>query len=46
MKKQQYISPLCEVLSMNTVVMQAFGPASMPGDPTSAPAKRNATDAF
>ena len=49
MKKQQYISPLCEVLSMNTVVMQAFGPASMPNDQFNgsnpAPAK-HATDAF
>lgn len=46
MRKKLYMAPQTEVMNMNTVVMQAFGPASMPGDPTSAPAKRNATDAF
>ena len=46
--KKQYISPLCEEMSMNTVVMQAFGPASMPDDSfnSSNPAPKRATEAF
>jgi hypothetical protein len=48
MEKMQYISPLIEVMSMNTVVMQAFGPASMPDDSfnSSNPAPKRATEAF
>ena len=48
MKKQQYISTLIEVIGMNTVVMQAFGPASMPDDSfnSSNPAPKRATEAF
>ena len=47
MKKKHYTSPLIEVIGMNTVVMQAFGPASMPTDPgTSNPAPKRATEPF
>ncbi len=38
--KKQYISPLTEVMNVNTVVMQAFGEASMPKDPFSAPGRK------
>ena len=36
MEKKQYIAPLSEVtLFESDVIMQAFGPASMPEDPKS-----------
>ena len=32
MEKRQYTSPLTEVMSIETVLMQVVGPASMPDD--------------
>lgn len=48
MEKKQYIAPLSEVtLFESDVIMQAFGPASMPKDPFSAPERHTtATEAF
>ena len=43
--KKQYIIPSVEVLSVSTVLMQAFGEASMPHDPFSS-APRRKTDVF
>ena len=39
--KKQYIIPSVEVMSVSTVLMQAFGEASMPLDPFSSAPKRN-----
>lgn len=48
MEKKQYIAPLSGVtLFESDVIMQAFGPASMPKDPFSAPERHTtATEAF
>ena len=49
MEKKQYIAPLSEVtLFKSDVIMQAFGPASMPDDSfnSSNPAPKRATEAF
>ena len=47
MKKKQYISPLSEVTHLSTdVIMEAFGPASMPTDPFSSPAPKRRTPVF
>ena len=40
--KKQYIIPSVEVMSVSTVLMQAFGEASMPRDPFTAPKRREA----
>ena len=45
MKKKQYIVPLSEVTHLDSyILMQAFGPASMPKDPFTAPKRK--TDVF
>jgi hypothetical protein len=46
MKKKQYITPQSEVVQLGTdVIMEAFGPASVPTDPFgSAPAVRGKVD--
>jgi len=47
MKKKLYITPLMEVSHLETdVIMQAFGPASMPGDPTNQAPRKRWTDVF
>lgn len=46
MKKKVYIVPLCEVMQLGSgILMEAFGPGSMPRDPFSAPVRRT-TDVF
>ena len=46
MKKKVYIVPLCEVMQLGSgILMEAFGPSSMPRDPFSAPVRRT-TDVF
>lgn len=41
MKKKQYIAPISEVTHLGSgILMEAFGPASMPHDPFAAPARR------
>ena len=46
MKKKQYIAPLSEVTHLGSdILMEAFGPASMPKDPFSAPVRRK-TEVF
>ena len=46
MKKKQYILPLSEVTHLGSgILMEAFGPASMPKEPFTAP-KRRTTEVF
>ena len=41
MEKRQYIVPQTEVMQLGTsVIMEAFGPASMPKDPLTAPKRK------
>ena len=41
MEKKQYIAPLSEVMLFGSdVIMEAFGPASMPTDPLAGAPKR------
>ncbi len=47
MKKQVYISPLSEVMLLGSdVIMDAFGPASLPIDPFAPAPKRRETEVF
>ena len=47
MKKKIYSIPQTEVLQLETsVIMEAFGPASMPTDPFSSPAPKRKTEVF
>ena len=46
MEKKKYIIPLSEVMQLGSdVIMDAFGPASVPKDPFSAPKQRE-TEVF
>ncbi len=46
MKKKEYISPLSEVTNLGSgILMQAFGPASMPKGPFTVPVRRK-TEVF
>ena len=46
-KKKLYITPLMEVSHFGTdVIMQAFGPASMPDDPTNQAPRKRKTEVF
>ena len=45
MEKKQYIAPLSEVTHLGSGILLAFGPASMPKDPFSAPVRRR-TEVF
>ena len=46
-KKKLYITPLMEVSHLETdVIMQAFGPASMPDDPTKQAPRKRKTEVF
>jgi len=47
MKKKLYISPVTEVTEFGSeVIMQVFGPASMPNDQFQNPAPRHRSEVF